>query len=87
MTKAIQQKLHKVVRSIVGRTEVGCLGGDRQVYDNTMLLVEGIHRMRDTRAGEVVVQVDNSSAFDLVRWEYTHMVLEELWGYLRSFGS
>ena len=34
--------------------------------------------MRNTEEGGVVVQVDNSSAFDLVRWEYTHMVLEEL---------
>ena len=78
MTKAIQRQLHKVVRQIIGTTQVGCLGGDRQVYDNTMLLVEGLHRMNSETGGGVVVQVDNSSAFDLVRWDYAHLVLEEM---------
>ena len=84
LTKAIQKKLLPAVLQVIGKTQVGYVGGSRQAHDNTLLLAEMARKLDAPGEGGVAVQVDNTSAFDLVRWDFTHELLEA-YGFPESF--
>ena len=77
MTKAIQLKLRVVVELVVGKTHVAYMGDGRQMRDSTILLAEAARRMHAS-GGAVILQVDNSAAFDRVRWDFMQEVLEAM---------
>eukprot|EP00966_Prymnesium_polylepis_P075704 1755587-Prymnesium_polylepis.1 len=77
MTAAIQLALRGVVCAVIGETQMGYLNDDRYAHDNTLLLAE-MARLLDAGdgSGGVAVQIDNSAAFDRVRWDFMHDMLE-----------
>ena len=76
LTRAIQQKLQGVCAQLIGRGQVGYLGKDRQARDNTMLFTGMLNDLQQEGKGGVVVQLDNSAAFDRVRWDFMGELLE-----------
>jgi hypothetical protein len=77
ITRAIQQMLEPAVRTVIGKTQVGYLSDGRQARDNTVLLGETARALEGDGKGGIAVQVDNSAAFDRVKWEFMHAVLED----------
>lgn len=45
--------------------------------DNTLSMTEVVRRVEQEEGGKgICVQIDNSSAFDLVRWDFIHEMLK-----------
>ena len=85
LTRAIQQKLEPAVRAVIGKTQVGYLSDGRQARDNTILLAETAQAIEEEEGkGGIAVQVDNSAAFDRVKWEFMHAILEDF-GFPQDF--
>ena len=78
MTRAIKQKLTRVVEQIVSPSQVGYLEDGRQPHDNTLLLAEMSRLLEEPGKGGAALQVDNSAAFDRVRWDFMHRLLQEM---------
>ena len=51
------------------------LGDGRQMRDSTILMTE-LANLLDRKGGGVALQIDNKAAFDVVRWEFIHDILE-----------
>ena len=79
LTRAIQNLLEPAVREVIGKTQVAYVSDGRQMRDNTLLLSEMMHMINEGHGqdeGAVAIQVDNASAFDKVRWDFLHELLE-----------
>ena len=75
MTKVIQIKLQPIAEILVGKTQMAYLGDGRQMRDSTILMTE-LANLLDRKGGGVALQIDNKAAFDVVRWEIIHNILE-----------
>ena len=71
MTKAIQIQLQPIVE----KTQMAYLGDGRQMKDSTILMSE-LADLLERRGGGVALQIDNKAAFDVVRWDFIHDILE-----------
>ena len=79
LTRAIQNLLEPAVREVIGTTQVAYVSDGRQMRDNTLLLSELMHLINEGHGldkGAVAIQVDNASAFDKVRWDFLHQLLD-----------
>eukprot|EP00966_Prymnesium_polylepis_P073006 1695128-Prymnesium_polylepis.1 len=86
MTVAIQISLAKVVEKLIGRMQVAYLADGRYMHDNTLFLAEALRRMDDSGDGRVAMLVDNSMAFDRVKWSFIHEIVEA-YGFPCSFAG
>ena len=86
MTCAIGIKLQGAVAAVIGESQVAYMSDGRQMRDTTLSMVEAVRRAEQKGKGGVAVQVDASSAFDLVRWDFIHIVREEM-GFPEEFRS
>ena len=75
MTKAIQIQLQLIVEILVGKTQMAYLGDGRQMRDSTILMSE-LANLLERRGGGVALQIDNKAAFDVVRWDFIHDILD-----------
>ena len=67
MMKCVQMRLVPALEAVLGESQVGYLTDGRTVQDNTILMVEMAKRMESEGRGGVVLQLDNTAAFDLAQ--------------------
>ena len=86
LTKAIKITLQKVVEKVIGDTNVAYMSDGRQMHDNTLTMTEVARRMSQEgkEARGVIVQADNTAAFDRCRWDFIHEMLVRRWDSHRS---
>ena len=63
---------------LVGKTQLAYLTDGRRIWDNTLLLAEIARKLEGRRQGGVAIQVDNMAAFDRVRWDFMHEILDAM---------
>ena len=84
LMKAVQLKLAPAATAVMGDTQVGYMTDGRRIWDNTILLSEMARQLDKPGTGGVAIQVDNTAAFDRVRWDFMHDVLEAM-GFPKEF--
>ena len=78
LMKAIQLKLAPATTAVVGKTQMAYLTDGRRIWDNTLLLAGVARQMESEGKGGAAVQVDNTAAFDRVRWDFLQEVMEAM---------
>ena len=78
LMKAIQLKLAPATTAVVGKTQMAYLTDGRRIWDNTLLLAGVARQMEKEGKGGAAVQVDNTAAFDRVRWDFLQEVMEAM---------
>ena len=88
LTKAIKIKMQKAVEAVIGDTNVAYCSDGRQMHDNTLSMTEVARRLRleEGDARGVIVQADNTAAFDRCRWDFIHKIIETM-GFPPEFQS
>ena len=78
LLKAVQLKLEPAIRKVIGDTNVAYLSDGRQIHANTLILAELARELEQPGRGGVAVMVDNTAAFDRVRWDFMHDILKAM---------
>ena len=76
LMKAVQIKMNAAAAAVLGATQVAYIPDGRQIKDNTILMAEAARRLHCAGRGGACIQVDNSAAFDRVRWDFMQEMLE-----------
>ena len=62
--------MNEAAAAVLGTTQVAYIPDGRQIKDNTILMAEAARRLHCAGRGGACIQVDNSAAFDRVRWDF-----------------
>ena len=78
MMKAVQLKLQGAVEAVLGGTQIAHMRDGRYAHDNTVLLAEAARKLEAAGQSGVALMLDNSAAFDRVRHDFMHEILEAM---------
>ena len=76
MMKAVQLRLQGAVEAVLGRTQMAHMRDGRYTHDNTVLLAEAARKLEAAGQSGIALMLDNSAAFDRVRHDFMHEILE-----------